>query len=322
MRAVVATRAGPPEVLALRELPDPEPLEGWVVIRIRAFGLNRAELFTRQGDSPGVTFPRVLGIECAGEVVSAPGSTLRPGQRVVAMMGGMGRSFDGGYAEQTRVPLASVFPLDTDLPWDVLGALPEMFQTVHGSLTTGLDLKAGQSLLIRGGTSSIGITAATLAKERGARVLSTTRSAEKARVLAELGVDEVLVDRGTIAAEVAERVPGGVDAVLELVGTTTLADSLRCARPGGVVCMTGILGGRWTWPDFEPMTHIPNGVRLTSYSGGASDVTREALQAFVEAVASGRTPVRVDRVFGLDEVADAHRLMEANGATGKLVVVI
>jgi NADPH2:quinone reductase len=316
MRAMVATRPGPPEVLELRELPDPEPREGEVVIAVRAFGLNRAELFTRQGHSPGVTFPRVLGIECAGEVLAAPGTDLRPGQKVVALMGGMGRRFDGGYAEQTRVPRSAVIPIETSLGWDIVGAVPEMFQTAHGSLVTGLGLQRGQSVLIRGGTSSVGLTAALLAKEMGARVLSTTRSEAKAAALRELGIDEVLIDRGALAEQVQ-----GVDAVLELVGVPTLRDSLRCARKGGVVCMTGILGGQWVWPDFEPMADIPTGVRLTAYSGDTSDLPQPVLQAFLDAVAAGRAQVRIHQVFRLPEVALAHRLMEADGAVGKLVVV-
>jgi NADPH2:quinone reductase len=312
MRAMVALRPGPPEVLELQQLPDPEPREGEVVIAIRAFGLNRAELFTRQGHSPGVTFPRVLGIECAGHVLAAPGTDLRPGQKVVALMGGMGRRFDGGYAEQTRVPRSSVIPIETDLPWEIVGAVPEMFQTAHGSLTTGLGLQRGQSLLVRGGTSSVGLTAAMLAQQMGARVLSTTRSEAKIADLQQLGV-EAVVDRGTLA-------PRELDAVLELVGIPTLRDSLRCVRKGGVVCMTGILGGQWVWPDFQPMVDIPTGVRLTSYSGESSDLPQPVLQAFLDAVAAGQAQVRIHRVFRLPEVAEAHRLMEADGAVGKLVV--
>jgi NADPH:quinone reductase-like Zn-dependent oxidoreductase len=320
MRAVVCTRPGPPEVLELRDIPAPEPLAGHVLIRVRAFGLNRAELFTRQGDSPGVTFPRVLGIECTGEVIAAPGTDLEPGQRVAAMMGGMGRQYDGSYAEVTRVPRAHVFPLQTDLPWEVLGALPEMFQTTQGSLTVGLDLQPGDRLLIRGGTSSIGLTAAVLAKQQGAVVLSTSRTEDKADLLRQAGVDQVVIDDGRIAKRVRSMVSQGVHKVLELIGTTTLADSLQCTRPGGVVCMTGILGGQWVWPDFEPMAHIPTGVRLTAYSGGSGDVTLEALQGFVDAVAEGRTPVHAGHVYRLDEVPQAHRDMEANQGRGKLVV--
>ena len=178
MRAVRLSAPGPVDNLRLTTLPLPPERDGWVRIRVEAFGLNRSELKLRLGVSEGVSFPRVPGIEAAGTVDAAPaGSGLPPGQKVVAMMGDMGRTYDGGYAEYTSVPLAQVIPVDTDLPWEVLGALPEMVQTAYGSLTIGLDLKPGQSLLIRGGTSSVGLAAAALATWRGATVLSTTRQA-------------------------------------------------------------------------------------------------------------------------------------------------
>ena len=322
MRAVVCTSWGGPEVLQLQQWPDPQPAAGHVVIEVAAFGLNRAELFTRRGDSPGVALPRVIGIECVGTVASAPGTRFSPGDKVVAMMGGMGRQFDGSYAERTRVPASSVFVIRTSLPWAELAALPEMFQTCNGSLRTGLALQAGEVLLIRGGTSSIGLLSAALAKQRGATVIATTRQRDREEALRKNGADHVLVDGGALAAEVHRQWPGGVDKVLELVGTTTLGDSLRCARPGGVVCMTGILGGLWVWPEFQPMIDIPTGVRLTSYSGGAGDVTEAELQGFIDAVEAGTIAIRRDRCFRLDELPEAHRYMEANRAVGKCVGVV
>src|SRR2546421_7389472 len=137
MRAVVLSAPGPVENLQIRQLPVPEPEPGWVRVKVEAFGLNRSELHTRLGLAEGVIFPRVLGIECVGVVDASPDSDLQLGQQVAAMMGGMGRTFDGGYAEYTVVPRTSVIPFHSDLPWEVLGAIPETLQTAYGSLTTG-----------------------------------------------------------------------------------------------------------------------------------------------------------------------------------------
>lgn len=323
MRAAVVHQPGGPEALQLQEWQTPKSKAGEVRIDIKAFGLNRAELFTRQGDSgTAVPFPRVIGIECTGLVIDAPGTDLQPGDKVAAMMGGMGRSFDGSYAEITRVPRRSVFKIETGLSWELLGALPEMFQTSHGSLKTGLRAKSGESLLIRGGTSSIGLCVAALAKREGLLVASSTRNESKTEVLKQVGVDHVLIDDGGSMKNKVEAAFGhGADCVLDLVGTTTLRDSLACCRDGGRVCMTGMLGGEWIWPNFDPFSDLPNGVFLTSYGGGSEDVTEAELQAFVDDVEAGRVPISLDRTFSLDEIVDAHRYMEANKARGRIVVL-
>ena len=267
MQAYVISEPGGPERLELRTIPRPSPRDGWVLIRNRAFGLNRLEWFTRRGESPSVQFPRVLGIECAGEVVAAPGSNLPLGQRVVAMMGGMGRQFDGSYAEYVLVPQQNVFPLQTQLEWKRLAALPEMLQTVHGSLHVGLEIERANNILVRGATSSIGFTAISLARSADLEVTATTRNPAKADELKAAGATHVIVDNGSIADKARAIYPDGYDRVLELIGTTTLLDSLQAARRGGIVCMTGILGGSWVLKDVHPMGDIPTGVKLTSYSG-------------------------------------------------------
>lgn len=320
MRAWVLDAPGGPEALELRDIPVPVPGADQVLIRVRAFGLNRSEWFTRNGESPSVQLPRVLGIECVGQVERDPSGELSPGTPVAALMGGMGRVTDGSYAEFTAVPRASVFPLHSQLSWSQLAALPEMLQTVHGSLRVGLGLEPGDTLLIRGGTSSIGLTAAAMARGEGARVLATSRSEARRGLLERQGV-EVVLDTGSIAEAVHRRVPGGVDRVLELVGATTLKDSLQCARPGGVVCMTGILGGAWRL-DFEPMVDIPSGVRLTAYSGGAGDISTERLQELVGRVERGDLSVARGPVFPFVELREAHRVMDDNRAGGKMVVVV
>lgn len=322
MKAVIVREAGKPEVLKVEEIPIPEPKDGWVLIKIKAFGLNRSEMFTRQGHSPNVKFPRVLGIECVGVIEDENGTEFKKGQKVAAIMGGMGREFDGGYAEYTAVPKQIVFPVETDLDWAIFGAIPEMFQTAYGSLTAGLEIQKGQTLLIRGGTSSIGMASATIAKNMGLKIVSTTRNEDKIEVLKTHGIDEVIIDDGSISKKVRELFPNGVDRVLELVGAKTLLDSLRCAAPGGIVCMTGILGNSWTLQEFTPMNDIPHTVRLTVYTGESKDLSAEKLQEFVNSVANGENQVKIDRTFKLEEIVEAHRYMESNSASGKLIVVV
>ena len=322
MRAIVLSGPGPVERLEMKDLPIPEPPVGWVRIAVRAFGLNRSELHTRLGLAEGVTFPRVPGIECVGIIDEASDSDLQPGQQVAAMMGGMGRTFDGGYAQYTLVPRTQVIPFHSDLPWEVLGALPETLQTAYGSLSTGLDLRSGQTLLIRGGTSALGLATAALAKDLGAIVLSTTRRADRIQALKDQGVDEVLVDTGQIAPLVRDMLPDGVDTALELVGTPTLPDTLAATRIHGTVCFTGMLSNQWTVPNFYPIAYLPKGVRLTAYGGESADLPAAILHGYLDKIASGMlklTPAHVYS-FGSEEIRQAHTDMEHNSIAGKLVV--
>jgi NADPH2:quinone reductase len=320
MRAIVLDAPGPPDALTIRELPVPTPAAGWVLVEVKAFGLNRSELHTRQGLASDVTFPRVLGIEATGVVAQCPGGELPVGQQVATMMGGMGRTFDGGYAEYTCVPASQVIPFASDLEWSTLGAVPEMLQTAYGSLIVGLDAQPGQSILIRGGTSSVGMAAAVLAKQRHMTVLSTTRNASKTTALTGVGVDHVLIDDGNVARQVREILPAGVDLALELVGTPTLPDTLLSTRQHGVVCFTGMLSNVWTVRDFYPIDYLPRGVRLTAYHGEAEDLPQPVLQEFLDAVVSGEAVVPIDRVFAFDQIVEAHAAMEDGAVAGKLVV--
>lgn len=320
MRAYIISAPGGPDRLELSVVPRPLPRDGWVLIRNRAFGINRSEWFTRIGESPSVKFPRVLGIECVGEVVAAPGSDLAVGHTVAAMMGGMGRQFDGSYAEYVLVPRANVFPLKTTLAWRLLGALPEMLQTVHGSLHTGLEIERARNILIRGATSSIGFAAISMSRSAGLEVTATTRNAAKTAELKAAGAEHVIVDDGDVAAKARAIDPDGYDRVLELIGATTLLDSLKAARRGGIVCMTGILGGSWTVENFRPMGDIPTGVKLTSYSGEASDISQSQLQRYVSLVESGALTLKLGPSFSFERLREAHVMMDENRANGKMVV--
>lgn len=321
MKAVVMHQPGGPEVLRVEQWPMPVPRAGQVLIRVEAFGLNRSELFTRQGHSPGIAFPRVLGIEAVGTVADAPGGEFRAGQVVATVMGGMGRQFDGGYAEYTMVPARQVQALDTHLPWSQLGALPEMLQTAWGALFRALRLARGDRLLIRGGTTSVGLAAAAIAKAHGAEVGATSRVTSGEALVRAAGADHFFLDDRAIAQTVRSQWDGGADKVLELIGTTTLQDSLRATREPGIVCMAGMVGDQWSFSNFAPMDAIPTAVSLTTYSGDVADFMAMPLQQLVDQVAAGTLAIQPARVFHIDQIVEAHRTMETNAAGGKIVVL-
>jgi NADPH2:quinone reductase len=321
MRAVVVDQPGGPEVLRVKDVPIPDPAPGWVLIRVEAFGLNRSELHFRSGVASTGSFPRIPGIEAVGTIVEAPGGEFAPGTKVAAMMGGMGREFDGGYAEYVSVPAAIVLPFASSLDWEVLGGVPEMLQTASGSLRVGLQAVDGQSLLIRGGTSSVGLALATLGSMRGMTVFSTTRNPRSRELLEAAGATHVILDDGRVSTKVRQITPGGVDGAVELVGVNVMRDTLRAVRAGGTVCFTGMLSDQWTIPDFYPIDWLPNGVRLTAYSGEASDLTPLELQGFLDAVAAGHARVPIGRTFAMEDIVEAHTVMEDGTAGGKIVVL-
>jgi NADPH:quinone reductase-like Zn-dependent oxidoreductase len=321
MRAAVCVKAGGPEVLRIRELPVPPVREGWSLVRVKGTGLNRSELRTRQGHSPSVRFPRVLGIECVGIVAASTDPLLPEGTTVAAVMGEMGREFDGGYAEYALLPNSLLMPVTTTLPWDILAALPETYLTAQGALDA-LGVTAGR-LLIRGGTSSVGLAAASIASGYGVSTAATTRRPDRTGALTAAGADYALVDDGeSLAASVHEIWPEGPDYVLDLVGASTAADSLRLVRRGGTVCVSGSLSG-WLIPDFEPIAMIPPGTRLTAFHSdtlkGSAGTT--LLQRIIHQVEAGVYRPNIDRVFALDDVAAAHRYIENNQASGKVVML-
>jgi NADPH:quinone reductase-like Zn-dependent oxidoreductase len=324
MKAIVIRTHGGPESLALDELPDPQPKPGHVVIEVKAFGVNAAEVHMRQGDWPEAA--RVSGIECAGVVKSDPDGVLSPGQAVVALMGGMGRSIWGSYAQFTNVPRSNVVAVETSLPWDALAAVPESYATAWSCLFGNLELKGGQTLLVRGATSALGQAAVNLAVQADARVLATTRKRERFGALEALGVRRCFVEGPGLGERVRELHPEGIDAVLDLVGNRVVLESLTVVRRGGRVCEAGWLGGLEPIASFNPMLQMPTGVHYSLF-GSFVYGTREfplsevPIQSIVDAVAAGKYKAQPAKVFAFEQIREAHALMESGGANGKIVVM-
>src|SRR5690348_14750922 len=256
MRAVVIRKYGGPEVLAIEERPDPRPKADQVMIEVRAFGVNHAEAYFRAGLWGDVA--EITGIECVGVVRDDPGNQFQAGERVVAVVGGMGRSLDGSYAELVVVPRTNVVAIKSELPWDVLAAVPESYATAWTALIGVMSVKPGESLFVRGGTSALGQAAINIGAHLGARVIASTRKRERVALLRELGAHEVLIESGNpLQQQVRESNPGGIDAVLDIVGTSTVLDSLGALRRGGRVCVVGFLGGGGPL-SLEPVFQIPS----------------------------------------------------------------
>ncbi|KAF7961025.1 hypothetical protein EAE96_000693 [Botrytis aclada] len=332
MRAVMLRNPGPPSSLKIETIPTPIPRPGQVLIKVRAFGLNRSEVFTRLGHSPirDVPLPRVLGIECVGTVAAvleeedgAGKDGLKVGDKVATCMSGMGRAFDGGYAEFCVVPRGQIVRIGVEagleeLGWDIWGALPEMIQTSWGSLFSSLKLKKGDSLLIRGGTSSIGLAAAAPASHHGAIVTSTTRQPSRTQLLLDAGAHHVIIDppSGLVSPTTNIR----FDKILELVGPTTLDDSFKLMKAGGIICQTGICGGKWIMENWNSFG-VGAGY-FTTYASSVERLLETPLDRVAGLVRDGKIRIPV-RVFeGLGEIEEAHRVMEMEGAAGKIVVVI
>lgn len=322
MRAIVLEKFGGLDSLVYKDIPEPEPKAGYVVIEIKAFGINHAEMHMRRGEWAEAA--EVSGIECVGIVKSCPGGEFPVGAKVAALMGGLGRTINGSYAEYTRAPVSNVALIESNLPWAELAAIPETYATAWTCLFRNLEIQKGQLLLIRGATSSFGLAAVKMAVNAGARVIATTRSKERFAKLEALGVERCEIEGSKMSERLAESKT--LDAVLDLVGNSTIMDSLNMLKRGGRACLAGWLGGLEPIHDFNPLLQMASGVYLTFFGSFVfgtpgfplSDVP---LQDIARQVSAGKLSAKPSRIFQFEEIREAHRVMEANEANGKLVVV-
>lgn len=314
MRAVVVSTSGGPEVLEVVERPKPVLKAGWTLVKIQGFGINHSEIFTRQGLSLSVQFPRVLGIECVGLVEETTRSDLKIGQQIISIMGEMGRAFDGGYAEYTLLPNEQIYPIKTELDLESLIALPETYYTAFGSFLN-LKIEEKDSVLVRGATSGVGIAFAKLLKGKFPKIhlTGTSRNLAKEQQLKAVGFDQVILDKDGVLQTQEQ-----FDKVLDLVGPSAILDTFARTAEGGIICSCGLLGGQWTVPDFDPIEMLSRNLYLTTFA--SANVSQDKLQELVDFVERYHVDVGPEKIYKIDQIQEAHAYLEGSYSFGKVIV--
>ena len=317
MKAVVLTKPTKAEAIVLSEVEVPTVKPGWVLVKIKAFGLNHSEQILREFEIENdyINKPIIPGIECVGEIADASDSGLNVGQKVAALMGGMGRSFNGSYAEYALLPVHHVFPVESNLTWSKMGAIPETYFTAWGSLFECLHLQPSDRLLIRGATCALGYVSVQLAKALGCTVIGTTHKEEKLSLLKEAGCDEAILDDGSMKGKIS-----GVNKALELVGIKTLRDTLFAIEKGGIVCNTGILGKVYEWNGFDPIKDIPNGVYLTGFFSNYP--TQKMIKDIFTFMDENHIEPLIGATYDFEHIKDACVALDSGKVNGKIVVQI
>jgi putative PIG3 family NAD(P)H quinone oxidoreductase len=320
MKAILFDQPGGPDVLRFGEAPDPKPAAGELLVRVRATAVNRADLLQRRGAyPPPAGASPILGLELAGEVLSGAGA-WRPGDRVMAVVTG------GGYAELAAVPAGMAIRIPDRLSFEEAAAIPEAFLTAFLNLFTLGRLEGGESVLIHAGASGVGTAAIQLARSAGARVLITAGSDEKLARCRELGAEVALhYKRESFRERVAEATAGrGVNLILDLVGAPYWDDNLASLAIDGRLASIGTLGGSRGQIDISPIL----AKRLTIVGAALRRLPLPQKTALAKAFAafalprfeSGELRPVVDSVYPLAQAAEAHRYMESNRNTGKIVL--
>ncbi|MDT7565127.1 MAG: hypothetical protein QOG76_3751 [Pseudonocardiales bacterium] len=327
MHAITLREPGGPEVLEWTEVPDPEPGPGEVLIDVVASAVNRADLLQRQGfypPPPGAS--EIIGMECSGRVaaVGSGVSSWQPGDEVCALLAG------GGYAEKVAVPAGHLLPAPPG--WDLVdaGGLPEVACTVWSNLVGVAGLRAGELVLIQGGTGGIGTHAIQVAAGLGARVAATAGSPERLERCRELGA-ELAIDYHDkdIADQLREATDGrGADVILDNMGASALADNIDRLAPGGRLVIIGLQGGTKTELDINRMLRKRATIAATNLRGRPTDgpdgkaaIVAEVRSGLWPLLESGRVKPVVHARLPMNEAGEAHRLLGEGGVIGKLLLV-
>lgn len=323
MRAIVYTGAGGPEVIAIREVPTPVPGPGEIRVRVKAAGLNRADILQRRGAYPAPPgWPAdIPGLEYAGDVdsVGSGVSRWRPGDRVMGLVGG------GGQAEAVVVRQEEALPLAAGLSYAEGAAIPEVFYTAYDALVTRGRVAPGERVLIHAVGSGVGTAAAQIAKHLGATVIGTSRSAAKLARVQSYGVDAG-IDTSRTPFEDAVGAP--VHVVLDVLGASALAANLGVLAPRGRLVILGLMAGRRGEIDLDIVLRkrleIIGSVMRSRAAGERAALTAEVAERMLPLFESrgGRAPVLravLERVYPMERLAEAHGVMERNENFGKLV---
>lgn len=314
MKAVVVEKAGGIDVLQIKDIPQPVKKQGWSVVKVLGFGINRSEIMTRQGHSPTVQFPRVLGIECVGEIIDS--DSFASGTRIISFMGEMGRAYDGSYAEYTLLPDTQIYPIETQLPLEQLAALPESYYTAFGAMKN-LKVSANDTILVRGGTSSVGLAFVKLVRAQfpNIKITATTRQEKKRQWLIDEGYSSVIMDTDGQLCNNEK-----FDKILDLIGPLTLKNTIEQVNEFGIVCTCGLLGYQWTINEFNPIEWLENNIYLTTFH--SANVNVEKIRELLNFVEQFNVVISVKQVFTLDTIQKAHEYVESGKNMGKAVVLI
>lgn len=317
MKAVVLNKPTKGEDVLLTDIAIPEVKPGWLLVKVKAFGMNHSEAILREFEIENgyIQKPIIPGIECVGEIEDPSDSGWEKGQKVAALMGGMGRSFNGSYAEYALLPAHHVFPVESALSWEEMAAIPETYFTAWGSLFQCLRLTKEDKLLVRGATCALGYVAVQLAKALGCIVVGTTHRESKMELLKEAGCDEYILDDGSLQGKVS-----GVTKALELIGIKTVQDTMMSVEQGGIVCNTGVLGKVYEWNHFDPIKDIPNGVCLTGFYSNYPTVGM--MQDLFNFIDEHHLKPLTGAVYDFENIREACIALDEGKVNGKIVVKV